>query len=104
MKIFLFIILFALIITDNPLLILSKERKRKNLLRLQKIKECVKEKGSQSFKKLISKFENKNMTLGKIIKLNEDYISKDDLKIFNNCRKQIYLQYKKKNIIKIKRP
>ena len=91
------------LIVSEPLSILSNERKRKNIERIKKIKDCVNEKASESFKKIINKNEYKNLTFGRIIKLNEDFISKQDLNIIHQCRKKIYLTYKKKNI-KIKRP
>ena len=103
MKVILFLILFSLCFSD-PLSLLLSERRRKTNERIKKIKDCIKQKGSESFKKLMFDYENKNMTLGKIIKVNEDRISVDDLKVFHNCRKQIYQLYKKKFVIKHKRP
>ena len=96
------LILISLIISD-PLTLLTKERKRKNMERMKKVKECImKDKASDSFKRMINDTKT-NISLGKLIKLNEDFISYDDIKIFNKCRKKIYLTYKKK-FIKNKRP
>ena len=66
-------------------------------------KKCINEKASESFKKILKENKYKNMTLGKIIKINKEYISSQDLNIYHNCRKKIYLTYKKK-LIKIQRP
>ena len=102
MRALLILILISLII-NTPLDIFLKERKRKNSERMKKILDCINEKISESFKRIINKNEYKNLTLGKIIKINEEFISNEDLNIIHQCRKKIYLTYKKK-IFKIKRP
>ena len=81
--------LFSLIIS-NPLTLLSKERQRKIRERIKKIKDCIrKEKSSESFKQMINNTKS-NLTLGKIIKLNRNNISPEDMKIYNKCRRKIY--------------
>ena len=100
MRAIIFLIVISLIIND-PLTLLSKERQKKNHERIKKLKECIsKDKASESFKQMINSNKT-NTTLGKIIKLNRDFISDEDMKIYNRCKKKIYLTYKKKFI---KRP
>ena len=101
MRIIFTFILISLVL-GNPLSILSKERKKKNLERIKKIKECIinKNKTSEYFKNLIIKA---NSTFGTIIKYHKDFLTDEDLKIFNKCRKVIYLSYKK-NYLLNKRP
>ena len=102
MKFSLFLILLSFIIS-NPLTSLTKERKRKNMLIVKKIKECINEKASEAFKNIISDYEKKNITLEKTLRINQDFISREDLAIYRNCRKNIYLTYKNK-FLKYNRP
>ena len=102
MKISLFLILLSFIIS-NPLTSLTKERKRKNMLVIKKIKDCINEKASEAFKNIINDNGKKNITLEKMLRINQDFISREDLKIYHNCRKNIYLTYKK-NLLKYNRP
>ncbi len=103
MRAIVLLIVISLIINapNDPLTLLAKERKKKNQERMKKLKECIsKDKASESFKQMINNNKT-NTTLGKIIKLNREFISDEDMKIYNKCRKKIYLTYKKKII---KRP
>ena len=102
MKFSLFLILLSFIIS-NPFTSLTKERKRKNMITIKKIKECINEKTSNAFKNIIAENEKKNISLEKILRINQDFISREDLKIYHNCRKNVYLTYKKK-LLKYIRP
>ena len=80
MRAIMILFLFSLIISD-PLTLLSKERQKKSKERIRKIKECIrKEKSSEAFKQMINNTKS-NFTLGKIIKLNRNNISAEDMKI-----------------------
>ena len=94
MKSLIFIISLSLIISSPFTSLLGKKKNNTITRRIKKIKECIKEKGSESLNQLISR--HKNETLGKIVKLHKLNISSSDLKVFNNCRKKIYLYYKKR--------
>ena len=94
MKSLIFIICLSLIISSPLTALLGKMKNNTLVRRMKKIKECIKEKGSQAFNLLIS--THKNDTLGKIIKKHKLNITSSDLKVFNNCRKKVYLYFKKR--------
>ncbi len=94
MKSLIFIICLSLIISSPLTALLAKKKNNTLIRRIKKIKECIKEKGSESFNRLISR--HKNETLGKIIKHHKLNITSSDLKVFNNCRKKVYLYFKKR--------
>ena len=59
--------------------------------------ECINEKGSQTLKNIFENIES--IKIGKIIKDNEDILSREDLDIFDNCRKRYlndYIKIRKK--------
>ena len=87
MKSLIFIICLSLIISSPLTSFLKKKKNNTIIRRIRKIKECIKEKGSESFNLLISK--HKNETLGKIIKKTKINIYSYNLKMINNCQKKV---------------
>ena len=99
MKYILFLIVLAFISCDPFSDQMIDRIKTYRLARHEKIIECVKERGSETLKKLIT--ENKELKLGKLIKGNKD-ITEEDKEIFQNCRRKalsLIKSFKKKNLL-----
>ena len=67
--------------------------KKRRITLHETIVECINEKGSDALKKIAK--ENVDVTLGKLLKEAKNVLTKENLKVLNDCRKKAFSELKK---------